>query len=159
MANRFPSQQAFHSPGVQSSARTIVGMNQNRMAPVRVSTAPRTAPRAANVAPPAPIPAVSRQQMPIRPSQGAFNGQRMAQPNMIGPSRVAGARAFSSPAAGGRSFSSAPARVWRSPSAPQGHVFSAQSTGGRGSLGGFRGGGTISGRGGSFGGGSRGGHR
>jgi hypothetical protein len=84
----------------------------------------------------------------IRPNQSTGNGQRVSQPrSTFGPSRVSQGRVFSPPAVRGRSFSPVPSRI-----------FSAHATGGRGSFGGFRGGGRFSEHGGSFGGGARG-HR
>ena len=141
VANRVTSPQVFRSPAVQSNARTIVGLSQNRIASAGVSTAPRVS----NVA---PSTSRSRPQGQIRPNQGPPNGQRVSQPrSTFEPPRVSEGRVFSPPAVRGRSFSPAPPRV-----------FSAHVTGGRGSFAGFRGGGGISGHGGSFGGGARG-HR
>jgi uncharacterized membrane protein YgcG len=141
VANRLASQQVFRSPAVQSNARTIVGVSQNRM----TSAGGSTAPRVSNVA---PSTSRSRPQGQIRPNQGPTNGQRVSQPrSTFEPPRVSEGRVFSRPGVTGRSFSPAPSRV-----------FSAHATGGRGSFGGFRGGGGFSGHGGSFGGGARG-HR
>ena len=153
VANRLASQQVFRSPAVQSNARTIVGLSQNRMASAGVSTAPRVS----NVA---PSTSRSRPQGQIRPNQGPTNGQRVSQPrSTFEPPRVSEGRVFSRPGVTGRSFSPAPPRVFSSPpSFSRGHGFSASVTGGRGSFGGFRGSGGISGHGGSVRGGS-GGHR
>lgn len=128
-ANRVTSPQAFNSARVQTSARTIVGLSQNRMASANVSTAPR-------MASVAPSNSMSRPQGAIRSNPGTLN-EPVSQPrnNFVAP-QVARSRTFSPPAVSGRSFSSASPRV-----------FSAPATGGIGSFGGSRGGG------------GRGGHR
>ncbi len=151
VSNRGTSPQVFNSPRVQSSARAIVGFSQSRMAPATVSTGPRMG----SVGPPT---LMRRAQGPSGGNQGTFNG-RMGQPrnNFVAP-QVARSRTFSPPAGSGRSFSAGSPRVFSPRSFSQGHAFRAPSMGGRGSVGGFRGGGGFSGRSGSFGGGSRG-HR
>jgi hypothetical protein len=147
VANGVTSPHAFNSPQVQSSARTIVGFSQTRMTPTSVSTAPRMA----NGAPPI---STGRVQGATRPSPGRINGPvSQARNNFTGP-QVARTRTFSPPAVRGRSFNSAPARVFSAPPS-----FSQAQVSSRGSLGGSRGGGSFSGRGGSRSGGSRGGHR
>jgi len=146
--NRVTSPQVFRSPAVQSSARTIVALSQNRQASATVSTVPGVG----NVT---PSTSRSRPQGPMRTNQSMPNGQRVSQArNNFGSPRVAEGRTFSPPVASGRSFASAPARVFSPPSVSQGRVLSAPATGGRSSFGGFRGGGI--GHSGSFGGFSRG---
>jgi hypothetical protein len=129
VANRVTSPQAFNSARVQTSARTIVGLSQNRLASANVATAPR-------MASVAPSNSMSRPQGAIRSNPGTLN-EPVSQPrnNFVAP-QVARSRTFSPPAVSGRSFSSASPRV-----------FSAPATGGIGSFGGSRGGG------------GRGGHR
>ena len=129
VANRVTSPQAFNSARVQTSARTIVGLSQNRMASANVATATR-------MTSVAPSNSMSRPQVATRWNPGTLN-EPVSQPrnNFVAP-QVARSRTFSPPAVSGRSFSSASPRV-----------FSAPATGGRGSFGGSRGGG------------GRGGHR
>ena len=129
VANGVASSQVFNSPRVQSSARTIVGFSQNRLASANVATAPR-------MASVAPSNSMSRPQGAIRSNPGTLN-EPVSQPrnNFVAP-HVARSRTFSPPAVSGRSFSSASPRV-----------FSAPATGGIGSFGGSRRGG------------GRGGHR
>jgi hypothetical protein len=139
VANRLFSPQVFRSPTVQSNARTIVGLSQNRIASAGVSLAPRRS----DVA---PSTSRSRPQGQIRPNQGQLNGERVSQPRSTSElPRVSEGRVFSPPFVRGRSIN---------PASPR--VFSAPATGGRGSFGGFSGGGGISRHGGSFRGGSRG---
>lgn len=153
VSGRVTSAQGFHSPGVQSSARAIVGISQGRMASAGVATAPRMAGVAASSS-------MGRmQQGSTRPNLGRFTGSGSQSRNNFVAPQVARSRTFSPPAVSGRSYSSGQPRVFSSSSFSQGRGFSAPSTGGgRGSLGGFHGGGGFSGRGGSSGGGSRG-HR
>ena len=121
-------------PRVQSSARTIVGLSQNRMASAPVSTGSRMT----NTA---PSTSMSRLQRPSGPNPGTFNG-RVGLPSRsnFGSPRVAQSRTFSPPAFSGRSFSSASPRVFSSPSFSQGRSFSAPSYSGRSSFGGSHGG-------------------
>ncbi len=148
VAHGVTSPQVFNSPRVQSSARTIVGFSQNRMAPTSVSTAPRMT----NVASPT---SMGRVQGSTRPNSGMVNGPVSQTRNNFMAPQVARTRTFNPPAgSSGRSFNSAPARVFSAPpSFSQARVFSAPATGGgRSSSGGSRGGGgSGSGRGGSRG--------
>jgi len=140
VANGVASSQVFNSPRVQSSARTIVGFSQNRMASANVSTGPTMT----NVTPPA---SVSRVQGVTRPNQGMVNGPVSQPRNNFMASQVVRSRTMSPPAVNGRTFTSSP-RFSSAPSISQGHAFSAPATGGgRGSLGGSRGGGGFGGRG------------
>ena len=140
VANGVASSQVFNSPRAQSSARTIVGSSQNRMASANVSTGPRMT----NVTPPA---SVSRVQGVTRPNQGMVNGPVSQPRNNFMASQVVRSRTMSPPAVNGRTFTSSP-RFSSAPSISQGHAFSAPATvGGSGSLGGSRGGGGFSGRG------------
>ena len=153
-SNRLSSQQIFRSPRVQSSARTIVGLSQNRMASAPVSTGSRMA----NT-----TPATSMSRLPRSGGRnsGTFNG-RVGLPSgsNFGSPQVAQSRTFSSPAFSGRTFSSASPRAFSSPSFSQGRSFSMPSYSGRSSFGGFHGGGSsfggFHGGGGGFHGG---GHR
>jgi len=129
VANRGTSPQAFNSARVQTSARTIVRLSQNRMVSADVATAPR-------MAKVAPSSSMSSPQGPTRSNPGMLN-EPMSQPrNNFVASQVARGGTFNPPAVSERSFRSA------SPV-----VFSAPANGGRGSFGGSRGGG------------GRGGHR
>ena len=150
-SNRFTSSQGFRSPMVQSSARTIVGLSQNRMASVPMSTGSRMA----NTT---PSTSMSRMQRPSISNPRTFNGRGSLPPRgNFGSPRVIQSRAFSPPAFSGRSFSSASPRFFSSPSFSRGRSFSAPSFSGRSSFGGFHGGGSSFG--GFHGGGGRGGHR
>ena len=150
VSSRVTSAQDFHSPGVQSSARTIVGLSQGRTVTANVAAAPGMAGIASSNS-------MNRQgQGSSRP--GMFNGAGVQPRSNFVASQAAQSRAFNPPP-GGKTFSSVQPRVFSSSTFSQGRVFSAPSAGGsRGSLGGSHGGGGFSSRGGSSGGGSRG-HR
>jgi hypothetical protein len=174
MAGRVSSPQFFNSPRVQSSARTIVGLNQNRPTFANVQTQPR-------LAVPGATGAVNRFQAPPRPStqQRVTTGPVSGTGNNFARSGAPPARTFSPPPArtfaapstGGRFFTPSPPRVASAPpaAAMHGPVYSAPAPSGRGgsfggvhSTGGFSSSGGSGSRGGSFrgGGGSRGGgHR
>jgi len=129
VARRVTSPQTFNSAKVQPSARTIVGLSQNRMVSANVATAPGTAKVG-------PSSSMSSPQGPTRSNLGTLN-EPMSQPrNNFVASQVPRGGTFSPPPVSERSFSAA------SPV-----VFSAPANGGRGSFGGSRGGG------------GRGGHR
>jgi len=150
-SNRLSSQQAFRSPAVQSSARTIVGLSQNRIASSPVSTGPRMTRTT-------PSTSMARLQRPNGPNRGTLNGRISTPPRSnFGPPRVAQNRTFSPPSFSGRTFSSASPRVFSAPpSFSQGRSFSMPSFSGRSSFGGFHGGGGSFG--GFHGGGGFGGH-
>ena len=164
-SNRLGSQQVFRSPAVQSSARTIAGLSQNRRDSAPVSTGSRMARTA-------PSASMAGLQRPSGPNPGTFNGRvGLTQRSNLRSSRVVQNRTFSPTAFGGRYFSSASPRVFSTPSFSRGQSFSAPSYSGRSSFGGYRGGGGsfggfhgggggFHGGGGGFrGGGGRGGHR
>ncbi len=168
-ANRVTSQRAFHSPGVQSSARTIVGLTQKGTAPAPVPTPSRM-----TKAPPSS--SMSRPQETNRPSQRVTNEPARQPGNQIQASRAAGGRTFNPPAASGRftqsapprvssppaaasgRFSgSAPARVSSPPAVSQSRIFSAPAhTSSGGSFGGGHPNGVFGGHSSFFGGGGRG---
>jgi uncharacterized membrane protein YgcG len=140
-ADRFPSSHVFSSPVAQSSARTIVGLSQNRMASASISTGPRVT----NTTPSA---SMGRLQRPGDLNPGTFNGRVSPPPRSnFGSPRVMQGRTFSPPAFSGRPFRSASPRVFSPPSFSGGRSFSAPLYGGRssfgggGSFGGFHGGG------------------
>ena len=152
-SNRFTSSQVFRSPRVQSNARTIVGLSQNRVASAPVSTGSRMA----NTT---PATSMSRLQRPSSSTPRTFNGRgSLPSRSNFGSPRVVQSRTFSRPAFSGRSFSAASPRVFSSPSFSQGRSFSAPSYSGRSSFGGFHGGGSSFGGFHGGGGGGRGGHR
>lgn len=138
-SNRVTSPKVFNSSKVQSNARTIVGLSQNRIASAGVSLPPR----GSEVAPSS---SRSRRQAQIRPNQSPPNERRVSQPgSAFEPPGVSEDRPISSPAVRERSFNPAPQRVYSTP-----------TSGGRSSLGGSSGGSGISGHGGSFRSSSRG---
>jgi len=165
MSSGVGSAQAFHSPGVQSSARQIVGLSQSRMGSGSVSTG----------RPAGPIASVSRPPGAMGSTQGGYGGRVGGSRSYVGSSQASGGRVYSSPSySSGRSFSapsysgrsyvgSTSPRVFSSPpSYSSGRSFSAPSYGGGGSFGGYHGaGGSFGGSrgGGGFSGGSRGGGR
>ena len=150
--NRIPSPRGFDSPRVQSSARAIVGLSQNRGASANALAAPRMAHAA-------PSASVNRPEGPTHPNQGTFNGRASQPRTTFGPPQAAGGRTFNPPAVKGRTFSPSAPRVFSPPSISQSQVFNGHATGGgRGFFGILRGSGSISGRGGSFWGGLRGHH-
>jgi hypothetical protein len=111
--HRVTSQRAFHSPGVQSSARTIVGLTQKRTAPATVPTPPRIT-RAA------PSPSVGRLQGSNRPNQGASNEPARQPGNTVQTPRMPERRTFNPPAANGRFSQSAPPRLSGPPATASG---------------------------------------
>jgi len=175
--------QAFHSPGVQSSARQIVGMSQSRTSSGGVAMG-------RGGSPVGPIASVSKPSGAMGSVQGGYGGRSGISRSMGGSSQASVGRTYSPSVSGGRSFSSAPRvnspssyssgrsfsapsytgrsyagsaspRVFSSPpSYSTGRSFSAPSYGGGGSFGGYHGGGGSFGGsrgGGGFSGGSRGG--
>ncbi len=115
-SNRVTSQRAFHSPGVQSSARTIVGLTQKRAAPATVPTPSR-------ITKAAPTPSVGSLQGPNRPNQRVSNQAARQPGNTFQAPRMPEGRTFNPPAASGRFSNSAPPRV-SSPPAPASGRFS-----------------------------------
>ena len=166
MAGRVSSPQVFNSPRVQSSARTIVGLNQDRPAFGNVQSQPR-------LAAPSATAAVNRSQAPPRPTtqQRVNAGPVSGTGNNFVRSGAPPARTFTPSSAGGRFFTPSPPRVASAPpaAAMHGPVYSAPAPSGRGgsfggvhSTGGFSSSGGSGSRGGSFrsGGSARGGgHR
>lgn len=154
--NRFTSSHGFGSPKAQSSARTIVGLSQNRMTSAPGSTAPRMMQTT-------PSSSTGRLQSPGGLNPGTFSGRAsLPSRSHFGPPRGIQGRSFSPPAFSGTAFSSVSPRVFTSPSFSRGRSFSAPSYSGRSSFGGYHGGGGsfggFHGGGGGFhgGGGSRG---
>jgi hypothetical protein len=167
-SNRVTSQRAFHSPGVQSSARTIVGLTQKR-------TAPATVPTPSRMTKAAPSPSMGRPQGTNRPSQRTPNESARQPGNQFQAPRMAEGRTFNPPAASGRfvqsappryssppaavsgRFSnSAPPRVSSPPAVSQSHILSAPAHTSGGSFGGFHQNGVFGGHSSFFGGGGRG---
>ncbi len=181
--NRFASTQAFSSPKIQNSARTILSRSQSRIASGGVSAAsgmgngvPRTSPSRIQEN----QGTIGREQTErmanFRSSQGtggrSFNPPAASQRSFpAAPPRVSEGKAFSPPAVSQRSFSSASPHAFSSPPVSQGHAFSAPASrgfsegfhAGGSSFGGFHEGssGGFHGGGGSLGGfhGGGGGHR
>jgi hypothetical protein len=149
--NRFTSSHGFGSPQAQSSARTIVGLSQNRMTSAPGSTAPRMIHTTSSGS-------MGGLQKPGSLNPGTFSG-RGSSPSRsnFGPPRVSQGRSFSPPAYSGRAFSSASPRVFSSPSYSRGRSFSAPSYSGGSSFGGYHGGGSSLGGSHGGGGGIRGG--
>jgi hypothetical protein len=157
VAGRVTSPQAFNSPRVQSSARSHVGFNRNRI----TSGAVATAPNRINLA---PSTSRSRPQRPMVVYQGMPNRQRMSRPmnnsapprfssesrtysrsaasersfHTVPPARVSSqSRTYSRPAASERSFHTAPPRVSSAPSFSQARSFGLHFSIGGGSFGRF----------------------
>jgi hypothetical protein len=143
-AKRWSSPQAFRSPGVQSGARTIAGINRARPASGGVQAPPR-------MAVPAAAPGGNRFQGPPRPS----TQQRVTAVPATAPGNNAGrpaappVRAFTPPPAGGKALTPSPPRTAGTPQAAVMHapVYSNPSPGGRSPVGGVYGGGGFSGGG------------
>jgi hypothetical protein len=167
-SNRVTSQRAFHSPGVQSSARTIVGHTQKRTAPATVQTPSR-------ITKAAPTPSVGSLQGPNRPNQrvsnqparqpgNTFQAPRMPEGRTFNPPAASGRFSNSAPprvsgppaAASGRFSNSAPPRVSSPPAVSQSRVFSAPAPRIGGSFGGVHQNGIFGGHGSFFRGGARG---
>jgi hypothetical protein len=164
MHHRITSPQAFHSPGVQSGARTIGGPSQKRTAPATVPTPsrvtkvappaiPKPAPTTMTKAPPST--SMARPQGSTRPNQPVSNGQRSLPRNNPGPPRVTDGRTLSPPAVKGSFSNPSPPRVSSPPAVSQGRVFSSPAPSSKGFSGGFQGGMGF-GNGSIFGGGLRG---
>jgi hypothetical protein len=147
--NRVTSHRVFNSPGVQASARTIVGLTQRRTAPATVPTPPR-------ITKAAPSPSMGRPQGANRPTQRASNEPARQPGNKFQAPRMAEERTFVPPAASGKFSDSAPPRVSSTPAVSQSRIFSAPAPSDRGSFGGFPRDGVFSGHGSPFGGGARG---
>jgi hypothetical protein len=166
--NRSNPQRAFHSPGVQSSARTIVGLTQKRTAPTTVQTPPR-------ITKAGPPPSLGRLQGPNRPNQRVSNEPPRHPGNTFQAPRMPEGKAFHPPAGSGGFSQSAPPRVSTQPAAPSGkfsnsapprvssppavsqsRIFSAPAPRSGGSFGGFHQNGVFGGHGGFFGGSGRG---
>jgi len=158
--HRIPSPQAFHSPGVQSGARRIVGPGQKRTGPATAPTPSRTpkvapppiskaAPTAGTKAPPSTT--MARPQGSIRPNQPVPKGQGNVARNNPRPPRVTGGRTFHPPAFKGTVSNPSPPRVSSPPGVSQGRIFNSPAPSGRGFSGGSQGGKGF-GSGSSFGG-------
>ena len=147
--NRVTSQRAFSSPGVQSNARTIVGLTQKR-------TAPATVPTPSRIAKAAPSPSAGRPQESNRPSQRVPNEPARQPGNQFQGPRMAEGRTLNPPAASGRFALSAPPRVSSPPAVSQSRIFSAPEPSSGGSFGGAHQNGVSGGHGSFFGGGGRG---
>jgi hypothetical protein len=111
--NRSTPQQAFHSPGGQSSGRTIVGHTQKRTAPTTVQTPAR-------ITKAAPPPSMGRLQGSNRPSQRVSNEPPRHPGNTFQAPRMPEGKTFHPPAASGRFPQSAPPRVSSPPAASSG---------------------------------------
>jgi len=157
---RIPSSQAFHSPGVQSGARTMVGPSQKRTGPATAPTPSRTpkvapptiskaAPTAITKAPPSTT--MARPQGSIRPNQPVSKGQGNVARNNPGPPRATGGRTFQPPAFKGTFPNPSPPRVSSPPAVSQGRIFNSPVPSSRGFSGGSQGGNGF-GKGSFFGG-------
>jgi hypothetical protein len=166
--NRVTSQRAFHSPGVQSSARTIVGLTQKR-------TTPATVPAPSRMTKAAASPSMGSLQGPNRPNQRVANQPARQPGNTVQTPRMPEGRTFVPPAASGRFFNSAPPRVSSPPAVASGrfsqsapprvssppagshsHIFGAPAPSSGGSFGGVHQSGVFGGHSSFFGGGARG---